>query len=197
MIPRAPSRAIGKAARDPVSFTAVVRRKGPRAQILLAVAGGAAVLVAAWVLAAPDPPLRIPPLHPPHAVRAAQPTARAPGAPEDDPIVDDAPPPPSATGNPDEPTRRDLEAGMEKTKKHVARCQSLEQFSGTLMVRVVIARSGNVQSVTVQPPLDKTLTGQCVQKAVKNAAEFPRFKGEQTPSVELTYPFFFRGDGVM
>lgn len=172
-----------------------MRRKGSRAQILLGVVAGAAALAAAWVLAAPDPPLRVPPLHPPHVVRAPQAATRAPGASDEDPIVDDLPPTPASAA--DEPTRRDLEAGMEKTKKLVGRCQSLEQFAGTLTVRVVIARSGNVQSVSAVPPFDKTLTGECVVKAVKREASFPRFRGEQTPTVELIYPFFFRNDGVL
>jgi hypothetical protein len=162
---------------------------------MLATVAAVAALLAAWQMIGPEKPVRVPALHPPHAVKAV--AAPRPTGTEDDPPVDDSTPPPAPAASADEPTRRDLEAGMEKTKKHVAHCQSLEQFAGTLQVRVVIGKSGSVQSVSVLPPVDKTETAACVIKAVKTTAAFPRFKGELTPSVELVYPFYFRADGVM
>ncbi len=147
-------------------------------------------LACAWVLAAPDPAVRVPPLHPPHPVRTAQP-ARPP-APDDEPPAEETPAPAQNDG----PTRRDLEAGMEQVKKQVWRCHDVEQFQGLLNVHLVITRAGSVQSAQVLPPLDKTETATCVVRAVKQAS-FARFRGAENPTVELTWPFFFRPDGLL
>jgi hypothetical protein len=162
---------------------------------------GAGVVLAAWWQLAPGPTPRVRTLRPPHPVRAAA-AADAGARTPDDETAEDTPPAPVAAGPndlPEQPSRHDLEAGMERVKKQVARCQSLEQVTGALWVRVVIARSGSVQSVSALPPHDKTPTGECVAKAVKHEASFPRFRGELTPTVELTFPFYFRGasDGVL
>ena len=55
----------------------------------------------------------------------------------------------------------------------------------------MIDRSGNVKSAQALEPLDQTQTGQCVAKESRHAS-FPRFRGTLTPTIELTYPVYFR-----
>ena len=56
---------------------------------------------------------------------------------------------------------------------------------------MVIDRSGGVKSAHALEPLDETATGQCVAEEVRHAS-FPHFRGTLTPTIELTYPFYFR-----
>jgi hypothetical protein len=120
-------------------------------------------------------------------------TAARANSDEETAVEDDAPTMNvlAAGGLPEEPNRHDLELAMDKIKKRLETCQSLEQFIGTVQVRVIIERSGNVKSANALPPLDQTQTGQCIVKEVKHAS-FPRFRGTLTPSVELIYPVYFR-----
>ncbi len=90
----------------------------------------------------------------------------------------------------EEPTRRELEAGMAAVEPRVLACRGVENFVGSLSVRVTIARSGGVQSVIVQPPNEGTATAKCVQHAVQSAT-FAHFRGQIHPTVELVYPFDF------
>lgn len=69
-------------------------------------------------------------------------------------------------------------------------CRDVEQFAGILTVRLVIARSGNLQSAQVQPPAAETRTADCVKHALRGL-QFPRFRGTYTPTIEWTYPFLF------
>jgi hypothetical protein len=158
------------------------------------------VVVAAWQRLRPAPSVRIPKLEPPRPVRvaAASDGGVSSHAAEDEPAADDAPPERAPTELPEHPGRRDFEASMARVKHAVGRCQSLEQVSGTVTVRLVIGRSGGVQSAVALPPYDRTRTGECVVRAVKQAT-FPRFRGEPTPTVELIYPFYFRdsNEGVL
>lgn len=140
---------------------------------------------AAW---APDRPVAAPPLEPPKVTRAPKAAA---DAPEAEGPAEDLPTMPVGTSDlPEQLDRRQLEAGMNKVKPHVFRCRELEQFVGYIKVRLVIARSGNVQSVHVVEPPERTRTTECVAKAVRTAS-FPRFRGTLIPTVELTYPFLF------
>jgi hypothetical protein len=122
------------------------------------------------------------------AAQAANPAADDENAPEDEtPTLNVL----TAGALPEEPNRHDLEDAMEKIRTHVDECQALEQFAGTVQVRVVIDRSGSVKSAQAVEPLDETQTGQCVAREVKHAT-FPRFRGTLTPTIELVYPFYFR-----
>jgi hypothetical protein len=80
---------------------------------------------------------------------------------------------------------------MLKIMPKLMECQTLEQFVGTVQVHLVIDRSGNVKSAQALQPLDQTQTGQCVAKESRHAS-FPRFRGMLTPTIELTYPVYFR-----
>src|SRR5262245_17671235 len=98
------------------------------------------MVVALWQQCRPAPRVTVPPLHPPRPARVQAPAdggAQAALKPEDEPIVDETPSllrPPSEV--PEEPTRRDLENGMARVKSHVARCQSLENVTGVVTVRI-------------------------------------------------------------
>jgi hypothetical protein len=94
-------------------------------------------------------------------------------------------------GLPEEPSRHDFELAMAKVQAAVDACQALEQFVGTVQVHAVINKNGLLQSAQALPPLDTTETGKCVAKAVR-AAQLPKFRGTLTPTIELTYPFYFR-----
>ena len=142
-------------------------------------------------------PADVPPLKTPRlralwdkdpAAHAANPAPEDENAPEDEtPTLNVL----TAGGLPEEPDRHDLEEAMEKVRKRVESCQSLEQLAGIVQVRLVIDRSGNVKSAHALEPLDQTQTGQCVAREVRHAS-FPRFRGTLTPTIELIYPFYFR-----
>ena len=97
----------------------------------------------------------------------------------------------AAGGLPEEPGRHDFENAMLKIMPRLMSCQTLESFVGTVQVHLVIDRSGNVKSAQALQPLDQTQTGQCVAKESRHAS-FPRFRGTLTPTIELTFPVYFR-----
>jgi hypothetical protein len=141
-------------------------------------------------------PSDVPPLQTPRlralwdkdAPRVANPSVDDENAPEDEtPTLNVL----TAGGLPEEPNRHDLEDAMERVRKRVEACQSLEQLAGVVQVQMTIDRSGNVKSAHTLPPLDATQTGQCVAREVRHAS-FPRFRGTLTPTIELTFPFYFR-----
>jgi hypothetical protein len=163
--------------------------------VLVAVGiGGVAALAMGGTERHPSdvPPLQTPRLR---ALWDKDPAAHAANpAPDDENAPEDETPTLSvltAGGLPEEPDRHEMEEAMEKVRKRVEACQSLEQLAGIVQVRVVIDRSGNVKSAHAVEPLDETQTGQCVAREVKHAS-FPRFRGTLTPTIELVYPFYFR-----
>jgi hypothetical protein len=172
-----------------------MRRVIPLLVILAAVAvAGAATLAMGGTERRPSdvPPLKTPRLRAlwekDPAAQAAHPAQEDENAPEDEtPTLNVL----TAGGLPEDPDRHEMEAAMDKVRKRVEACQSLEQLAGIIQVRLVIDRSGNVRSAHVLPPLDETQTGLCVAREVKHAS-FPRFRGTLTPTVELIYPFYFR-----
>lgn len=163
----------------------------PAAVVLLLAA------LAGWSFYAPDHPATAPPLDPPRLPSAAS-RSKPEGAPDNEAPVEDLPTMPVGTIElPEQLDRRQLEAGMEKARKHVERCRAVEPFTGTLTVRVTIAKNGNVQSVALLPPpetIDKTPFGECVKKALKLRGSFPRFRGTVLPTIELQYPYLFGPD---
>jgi hypothetical protein len=161
--------------------------------VVLAIAG-----VTAFALGGTErKPNQVPPLRTPRLKALWERDPSAPAAPpsaDDESTAEDETPTLSvltAGGLPEEPNRHDLEDAMDKVKKHVDKCQTLEQFAGIVQVRVVIDRSGNVKNAHALEPLDQTQTGLCVAKEVRHAS-FPRFRGTLTPTIELIYPFYFR-----
>jgi outer membrane biosynthesis protein TonB len=155
-------------------------------------AGGLAL--AFWLVHAPAAKVQAQPLHVPK-LAGTQPHTRATDAPELEAAQDDAPLMPVGTVDlPEQLDRRQLEAAMNKIKPHLEKCRHVEEFTGTLTVRLTIAKSGNVQSVLLVTPAEKTLTSECVLKTVRSAS-FPRFRGTLLPTIELTYPFLFRPEG--
>jgi outer membrane biosynthesis protein TonB len=124
----------------------------------------------------------------PDPKKPSQTTEDDPTAPEDEtPTLNVL----TAGGLPEEPGRRDLELSMGKMQPQVELCKRAEPFSGIVQVRVVIDRSGVVKSAQALPPLEQNPIGQCVAKAVRQAS-FPKFRGTLNPTIELTYPFYFR-----
>jgi outer membrane biosynthesis protein TonB len=173
-----------------------VRRPGslPVATIALWVAAATFAAALVWwvtwlppsrVAPPPRPASRLP--QKPRPVRSADAPPDEEGAPQGDeqPII--------AVGTTELPElleRRHLEAAMAKVKPHVMACRDLEQFSGYLTVKLVVGRSGGVQSVHVVSPPARSETGDCVVKALRRLS-FPRFRGSVAPTVEWTYPFLF------
>jgi hypothetical protein len=123
------------------------------------------------------------------AVRAANVASDDEFAPADDdaPVMNVV----TAGGLPEEPGRHDFEQAMLKIMPKLIACQSVEQLVGIVQVHLVIDKSGNVKSAQALPPIDQTQTGQCVAKESRHAS-FPRFRGTLTPTIELTYPIYFR-----
>ena len=147
--------------------------------------------------ARPAPPIATPRLRalwsgePPPPVEN-KPRPMAASAPEEEAPAEEEALPVRAVGEaPELLGRRELEAGVARARRVVDQCQDLEQFVGTIKVRIVIARSGGVQSAQALPPLDETQTGECVAKAIRHHASFARFKGTLYPTMELTYAFYF------
>jgi hypothetical protein len=163
---------------------------------LLALGAGVAV----WLHHEPSDPVVAPPLVVPiikrSAVHAAAPAAAVPDSPEAEPAAEEAPTLPVGTAElPEQLDRRQLEQGMEKANNAVEKCHQLENFVGTIIVRVTIAQKGNPQSTQLATPAARTPTTDCVVKAVQRNASFPPFRGTTIPSIELTYPFLFKEDG--
>src|SRR5690348_14124601 len=141
---------------------------------------GAALAV--WLLREPSGAMTVPPLHPPR-LRPSSEAGKPAEAPENDTASEDAPTMPVGTVDlPEQLDRRQLEAGMAKVKEHVERCRGLEAFVGTITVKLTIAKTGSVQSVSLVSPLLRTATTDCVTKAARGAS-FPRFRGTLLPTI--------------
>jgi hypothetical protein len=149
--------------------------------------------VVAWVWLRPlhDGTLPGPRARTPHKARHVDPAGAPLAQPEDEPVADEPVAAPVSSGPPEMPSRQDLEGPMLKVSQHVLQsCRDVEQFTGLMTVRLVIARSGNVQSTQVQPPSAETRTAECVKHAL-HGLSFPRFRGTYAPTIEWTYPFLF------
>jgi hypothetical protein len=166
----------------------------PRALVALWIVC-AAVIAWVWLRPLHDGPLPAPVAHQmrkkPRPALEGDPAA-AVAQPEDEPAADEPAARPVQSGPPEMLNRHDLENAILKVHPKVMQCHDVEQFTGTLMVRLVIAKSGNLQSTTVLPPGEKTRTAECVKKALHNLS-FPRFRGTFIPTIEWTYPFVFNG----
>jgi hypothetical protein len=132
---------------------------------------------------------------PPPVVRAARKARvdprRAPVAqPEDEPVAEEPAAQPVQAGPPEQLNRHDLENAIDRYRGKVLACRDVEQYTGFLMVKLTIERNGSVRSTSVQPPVDKTRTADCVKHAL-HGLSFPRFRGTYVPQIEWTYPFLF------
>jgi hypothetical protein len=164
----------------------------PRALIALWIVC-AAVIAWVWLRPLHDGPLPAPVAHQRRKARPAEgDPAAALAQPEDEPVADEPAARPVQSGPPEMLNRHDLENAMLKVQPKVMQCRDVEQFTGMLKVRMVIAKTGNLQSMTVLPPAEKTRTAECVKKALRNVT-FPRFRGTLIPTIEWTYPFLFNG----
>jgi hypothetical protein len=153
-----------------------------------------ALALGLWLTHTPSAKVEAQPLHVPKLTNA-QPKAHSTDSPENEGPAEEAPLMPVGTADlPEQLDRRQLEAGMAKAKIQIERCRRLEEFVGSLTVKLTIAKSGNVQSAVLVSPADKSQTSDCVLKTVRNAS-FPRFRGTLLPTVELTYPLLFRQEG--
>lgn len=158
-------------------------------------------LVALWVVCAGViawvwlRPLHGGPLPPPVARTAprthAAPSPEGVAAPDDEPGPEEPAAAPVRAGLPETLDRHALENTLARVKAKVLACQAVEQVTGFVTVKMVIAKSGSLQSVTVLPPVDKTPTADCVKHALRHLS-FPRFVGTYTPTIEWTYPFLFK-----
>jgi hypothetical protein len=158
----------------------------------------AAVVAWVWLRPMGDASLPAPVEHAPRArkkmpanrpMQAAAPVV----APEDEPVADE-PAAPVQAGMPEMLNRHDLENTIDHVRDKVMQCHSVEQFSGLMSVKLVIARAGTLQSMTVLPPLEQTRTAECVRRALRGLT-FPRFRGTYLPApstIEWTYPFIFK-----
>jgi TonB family protein len=150
------------------------------------------IAIVIWYVRGPGGAVAAPPLDPPRLKGPSAAAKRAADAPENEAPVEDLPTMPVGTTDlPEQLDRRQLEAGMTKVKPHLQRCRPDEPFVGTVIVKLTIGKSGNVQSAQVVQPPEKTPFSDCIVKVVKSAS-FPRFRGTLLPSVELTYPFLFK-----
>jgi hypothetical protein len=167
----------------------------PRALVALWIVC-AAVVAFVWLRPLHDGTLPAPVVH--QLRKKARPVdgdpATAVAQPEDEPVADDPAARPVQSGPPEMLNRHDLENAMLKVHPKVMQCRDVEQFAGTLTVRLVIAKTGNVQALSILPPGagDKTRTADCVKRALRNLS-FPRFRGTYIPTIEWTYPFYFNG----
>jgi len=136
----------------------------------------------------PAPVVRAPRKARPHS--AMDPRGVALAQPEDEPVADEPAAEPVHAGPPEALNRHDLETAIDKVKPKVLQCREVEQFSGFLTVKLTIDKNGSVHSMSVQPPVDKTRTADCVKHALRGLS-FPRFRGTYVPQIEWSYPFLF------
>jgi len=147
----------------------------------------------AWVWLRPMHEGTLPPpvVRAPRQARAAMdPRHAAVAQPEDEPVAEEPAAQPVQAGPPEQLNRHDLESAIDRYRSKVLACKSVEQYNGFLTVKLVIERNGSVRSTSVMPPLDKTLTADCVKHAL-HGISFPRFRGTYIPQIEWTYPFLF------
>jgi len=175
---------------------AVLRKRAPwRAPALGAGVVALVVALAVWFVREPSARVDAAPLTVPKLRRPSKPVAAGESIDSDAP-ESEAPTMPVGTSElPEQLDRHQLENGMAKAFHAVERCWELERFVGRMRVHLVIAKTGNPQSVQVTEPEARTPTTDCVAKAVHNNASFPRFRGTLLPTVELIYPFLFKDDG--
>jgi hypothetical protein len=164
-----------------------------RAVVALWVVCAAAI---AWVWLRPmgDAPLPEPAAHARRAKKTTSSVNAPLAAPEDEPAAEDPAAAPVRVGAPEMLNRHDLENAIDKVRAKVLQCRDVEQFSGLMTVKLQIARSGNLQSAIIEPPLQTTKTADCVKKALRSLS-FPRFRGTYLPppgTIEWTYPFLFK-----
>ena len=81
--------------------------------------------------------------------------------------------------------RRDVTRVMGEIRPAVQRCREVEQFTGTVTVKFVVAPSGQVTASSATGAHARSKTGSCVAGAVKQAS-FPEFEGSP---ISFTYPF--------
>ena len=156
----------------------------------------AAVLAGVWLRPMHEGVLPEAPAHAARArPRAVDPRHGAVAQPEDEPVAEEPAAEPVHSGPPEQLNRHDLENALDKLKPKVLQCRSVEQFSGFVSVRLTIERNGSVRSIVVLPPVDKTLTADCVKHAL-HGLSFPRFRGTYVPQIEWTYPFLFAPDSA-
>jgi hypothetical protein len=105
---------------------------------------------------------------------------------EDEP-VEEPPVPPSLDGRPELLGRRELQLAMDALRRRFSGCKGIENLSGNLQVKLRIARSGAVESVSILPPHEPTPTDNCIRQVARSGS-FPRFRGTRIPVIELTYP---------
>jgi hypothetical protein len=165
--------------------------------------------VIAWVWLRPlhEGPLPAPVAHSARKARAVDPGRASLAQPEDEPVADEPTARPVQSGPPEMLNRHDLENAMLKVMPKVMKCHDVEQFTGLVTVKLTIAKTGNLQSVSVLPPstgptgetpergaVAGIATGECVRKALRGLS-FPRFRGTYVPTIEWTYPFLFKAGG--
>ena len=154
----------------------------------------AAVIAWVWLRPMHEGVLPAPVERAPRRARASALDARAAVAqPEDEPVAEEPVAQPVHAGPPEQLNRHDLENAIDKLAPKVLQCRNVEQFTGFVSVRMTIEKNGSVRSLTVLPPVDKTLTADCVKRAL-HGLSFPRFRGTYVPQIEWTYPFLFAGD---
>jgi hypothetical protein len=76
---------------------------------------------------------------------------------------------------------------MRSVNGRVMACNDRHRVPGTFKVRVTVAGSGSVSSVSAGPPVSGTPAESCVENAVKGA----RFKRTKN-SITFNYPYTFR-----
>jgi len=88
-------------------------------------------------------------------------------------------------------TRQELETGLLKVRQRALACRA-EAPPPVVVVRIVIAPSGQVTQVGLPPEVKGTRAGDCIAHALR-AASFPSWTAPPLPSVEWTYPLRFEG----
>jgi hypothetical protein len=74
--------------------------------------------------------------------------------------------------------KKDVNAVVSTIRERLHACATEFEETGTVPTKIVVAPSGKVESVTLQPPWDKRPVGFCVRSTVKSLT-FPRFRGDK------------------
>jgi hypothetical protein len=85
-------------------------------------------------------------------------------------------------------SRQQIEAAMAPMQERAHDCFTEFETSGTVNVELVVSPSGQLESVRLPPPFDKSPAGYCLKGPLAKLT-FPKFRGEK---MKIKFPLYLR-----
>jgi hypothetical protein len=82
-------------------------------------------------------------------------------------------------------TTKQINAALAAARDKVHDCFTEFEVAGTATIHLVVQGDGNIETLAILPPFDKTPTGYCIRSSLKGT-QFPHFRGEK---MIVNYPF--------